>query len=40
MLYRAIKRIRPGEEITIDYGEEHMQLYFKQGCKCAACRPS
>jgi uncharacterized protein len=37
MLYRAIKRIRPGEEITIDYGEEHMQLYFKQGCKCATC---
>jgi len=37
MLYRAVKRIRPGEEITIDYGEEHMQLYFRNGCKCAGC---
>jgi SET domain-containing protein len=39
MLYRAVKRIRPGEEITIDYGEEHVQLYFDDGCKCTACRP-
>src|SRR4051794_27287941 len=37
MIYRALRRIRPGEEITIDYGEEHLQLYFKQGCKCTAC---
>jgi SET domain-containing protein len=40
MLYRAIKRIRPGEEITVDYGEEHMQLYFRDGCRCAGCRES
>jgi SET domain-containing protein len=39
MLYRAVKRIRPGEEITIDYGEEHVQLYFDDGCKCTACLP-
>ena len=37
MLFVAAKRIRPGEEITIDYGEEHMQLYFRDGCKCPAC---
>jgi len=37
MVYRAVKRIRPGEEITIDYGEEHMQLYFADGCKCTTC---
>jgi uncharacterized protein len=37
MLFRAVRRIRAGEEITIDYGEEHMQLYFRAGCKCAAC---
>jgi uncharacterized protein len=37
MIYRAIKPIRPGEEITIDYGEEHLQLYFRDGCKCTAC---
>jgi SET domain-containing protein len=38
MLFVARRGIRPGEEITIDYGEEHMQLYFRDGCKCAACR--
>ena len=37
MLYRALKPIAPGEEITIDYGEEHVQLYFDDGCKCTAC---
>ncbi len=40
MLFRATKRIRPGEEITIDYGEEHMQLYFREGCRCAGCSSS
>lgn len=39
MLFVATKRIRPGEEITIDYGEEHMQLYFRDGCRCAGCSP-
>ena len=38
MLFVAAKRIPAGEEITIDYGEEHMQLYFRDGCRCAACR--
>jgi SET domain-containing protein len=37
MLFVATKRILPGEEITIDYGEEHMQLYFRNGCKCTGC---
>jgi hypothetical protein len=37
MLYRALRPIAPGEEITIDYGEEHVQLYFDDGCKCTAC---
>ena len=37
MLYRAVRPIAPGEEITIDYGEEHVQLYFDDGCKCTAC---
>jgi len=40
MLFRATRRIRPGEEITIDYGEEHMQLYFRDGCRCPECSPS
>jgi SET domain-containing protein len=40
MMYRAIKGIAEGEEITIDYGEEHMALYFgRHGCLCTACAP-
>ena len=38
MMYRAIKRIQPGTQITIDYGEEYVELFFaKHGCKCAGC---
>jgi uncharacterized protein len=35
---KAIRRILPGEEITYDYGREYVELFFKTGCKCAACR--
>ncbi|HWD57934.1 MAG TPA: SET domain-containing protein [Stellaceae bacterium] len=38
MIYRALERIPAGTEITIDYGEEHVELYFKGGCRCAVCR--
>jgi len=38
MMYRAIKRIPAGTQITIDYGEEYVDLFLaKTGCKCAAC---
>lgn len=38
MMYRALKDIAAGEEITVDYGEEHMEFYFgKAGCLCRAC---
>ncbi len=38
LMYRAIKNIAEGEEITVDYGEEHMALYFdKAGCRCGSC---
>lgn len=40
MMFRAVKAIEPGDEITIDYGEEYIDLYFgKTGCLCATCKP-
>jgi len=39
MMFRAVKDIAAGAEITIDYGDEHMALYFKSGCRCASCGP-
>ncbi len=34
----AIKRIRPGDEITYNYGREYFDEYIKPvGCKCAKC---
>ena len=38
MIYRALEDIPAGAEITIDYGEEHVTLYFKHGCHCRTCR--
>jgi SET domain-containing protein len=39
IVLRAIKAIRPGEEITYDYGREYFDLFLKaNGCKCAKCR--
>ena len=36
---RAIKHIKPGDEITYDYGEDHFDAYIKKhGCRCAKCR--
>ena len=34
----AARRIEPGEEITFDYGREYLDLFFKQDCRCEACR--
>jgi SET domain-containing protein len=34
----AARRIEPGEEITYDYGQEYLDLFFKNDCRCAACR--
>jgi SET domain-containing protein len=36
---RAARKIRPGEEITIDYGEEYMNdiIIPDGGCRCADC---
>jgi SET domain-containing protein len=34
----ALRRIEPGEEITYHYGQEYLDLFFKDDCRCAACR--
>jgi hypothetical protein len=36
--FTALRAIAPGEEITLDYGEEYFDLFIKpSGCRCAAC---
>src|SRR5262249_14762503 len=38
VILRAIKNIKPGDEITYDYGEEYFELFLKpKGCKCVKC---
>ena len=34
----ASRRIEPGEEITYDYGREYLDYFFKNDCRCPACR--
>jgi hypothetical protein len=32
----ALRRIKPGEEITYDYGREYLNYFFtNSGCRCA-----
>jgi len=35
---KAVRRINPGDEITMDYGQAYVDLFFNDGCKCATCR--
>jgi SET domain-containing protein len=38
LMFRTVRDIAEGEEITLDYGEEHMELYFgPDGCRCDMC---
>jgi hypothetical protein len=38
ILLRAIKKIRPDDEITYDYGKEYFDLYLRPArCLCAHC---
>ena len=38
VVLRARKKIKPGEEITYDYGREYFDIFLKpNGCKCAKC---
>jgi SET domain-containing protein len=39
IILRAIKRIKPGDEITYDYGTDYYRnVITPRGCKCAKCR--
>jgi SET domain-containing protein len=39
VILRAIKRIKPGDEITYDYGEQYFDTVIRPiGCKCEKCR--
>ena len=39
VIIRATKKIRPGDEITYDYGEDYFDLIIKPlGCKCDKCQ--
>ena len=38
IVFVALRRIAPGEEITYDYGREYFDFFLKpSGCRCAAC---
>src|SRR5262249_17393149 len=38
VILRAIKAIKPDEEITYDYGREYFELFIKpKGCRCGKC---
>ena len=38
VILRAIKNIKPGDEITYDYGSDYFEAFLKPvGCKCAKC---
>ena len=36
----ALRNIKPGEELTYDYGEEYFEEFIApSGCKCCRCSP-
>ena len=38
IIFEAIKDIAPGEELTVDYGEEYFDEFIRPGgCRCASC---
>jgi SET domain-containing protein len=38
IVYVARRRIKPDEEITVDYGRNYFDAYIgKSGCRCAKC---
>jgi uncharacterized protein len=36
--YRALRAIKPGDQITLDYGREYFKLFLENGgCRCGTC---
>jgi SET domain-containing protein len=39
LVFIALRRIEPGEEITFDYGKEYYRFFLENGgCRCSPCR--
>lgn len=39
IVYVARRKIKPGEEITVDYGKDYFESFIgKSRCKCVKCR--
>jgi len=39
VVYVARRRIKPDDEITVDYGKDYFDAYIKaKGCRCAKCK--
>jgi SET domain-containing protein len=39
IVFIALRRIEPGEEITFDYGREYHRFFLENGgCRCSPCR--
>lgn len=39
VIIRARRNIKPGDEITYDYGKDYIETFFgKNGCRCDKCR--
>jgi len=37
VILRALKTIRPGDQITYDYGRDYFNLFLKGACRCEKC---
>lgn len=37
VILRALRAIRPGDQITYDYGREYFELFLKGACRCEKC---
>jgi uncharacterized protein len=36
---RSIRNIRPGEELTYDYGKDYFDNFINSSCRCLKCMP-